>query len=100
MLRAGALLIAVLLVPAARASVDREYEEVVRPFLAQSCNSCHGSATRAGGIDLEKLPASDLTEEQTKLWASVLESIRAGRMPPPKHPFPSGTEVASLAGWI
>ncbi|HUP58283.1 MAG TPA: DUF1592 domain-containing protein [Bdellovibrionota bacterium] len=98
MIRSSVLLIAALLASTARA--DREYDEIVRPFLARSCFSCHGNQTRAGGIDLEKLPASDLTGDQAKTWASVLESIRAGRMPPARFPFPSGAEVAALSSWI
>lgn len=51
-------------------------------LLAASCGSCHGPATKAGGLDLAALPADLATEEGRRPWIEIHDRIERREMPP------------------
>lgn len=68
-------------------------------FFRQHCVKCHGPQKQEGELRLDTLgdPASSPAAQET--WASVLEMIESGDMPPAKQPRPAQADVTSLMKW-
>ena len=74
-------------------------EKVVRTFLDAHCASCHDAGTKSGDFTLDALARDDVGGRVA--YASILERLRAGDMPPPsKKARPDPTETAGVAKWI
>jgi hypothetical protein len=54
----------------------------VQKFLDAYCVSCHDSATKKGGLDLEKLSTDFKDQAAFDLWVKIHDRIRSGEMPP------------------
>ena len=74
-------------------------EKVVRTFLDAHCASCHDAGTKSGDFTLDALAKDDVGGRVA--YASILERLRAGDMPPPsKKQRPDPAEAAGVAKWI
>lgn len=74
-------------------------EKVVRTFLDAHCASCHDAGTKSGDFTLDALAKDDVAGRVA--YASILERLRAGDMPPPsKKQRPDPAEAAGVAKWI
>ena len=74
-------------------------EKVVRTFLDAHCASCHDAGTKSGDFALDALAKDDVAGRVA--YASILERLRAGDMPPPsKKQRPDPAEAAGVAKWI
>ncbi|MEI7687229.1 MAG: DUF1588 domain-containing protein, partial [Planctomycetota bacterium] len=70
----------------------------VRSFLEQHCVDCHSAERKEGDFTLDKL-ASDNVAGRTA-YASILERLRAGDMPPSKKARPDPAEANGVVQWI
>jgi len=71
----------------------------VSAFLDTHCASCHNAATKSGEFTLDTLGKDDVAGRVA--YASVLERLRAGDMPPPaKKVRPDTAEAAGVVKWI
>jgi mono/diheme cytochrome c family protein len=75
------------------------YDQQVRPFLARHCAECHGTTKPKGNFRLEEL-TPDFAEKSEERWASVLEQLGAGAMPPKAKPRPPQPELRAVRDWI
>jgi hypothetical protein len=69
---------------------------VLLTFVDAHCLSCHDSATKKGGLDLEALPGDFNNPSAFAKWVKVHDRIRAGEMPPTaqkNRPAPAATEA-------
>ncbi len=74
-------------------------EKFVRTFLDAHCASCHDAGTKSGDFALDSLAKDDVAGRVA--YASILERLRAGDMPPPsKKQRPDPAEAAGVAKWI
>ena len=74
-------------------------EKLVRTFLDAHCASCHDAGTKSGDFTLDALAKDDVAGRVA--YASVLERLRAGDMPPPsKKERPDPAEAAGVAKLI
>ena len=74
-------------------------EKFVRAFLETHCAGCHDAGTRSGDFTLDALARDDVAGRVA--YASILERLRAGDMPPPskkQRPDPAGG--AGVQKWI
>ena len=78
----------------------RQYEEQVRPFLAQHCQACHGGDKPKGDFRLDRLTAEFDGKAAADRWLAVLKRVRAGEMPPKSKPRPPEKDVQALCDWI
>src|SRR5436190_17241784 len=62
-------------------------EQQVRPLLTRHCSDCHSGDKPKGNFNLDQLESR---------WASVLEQLEAGTMPPKGKPRPSADERKGL----
>lgn len=74
-------------------------EKFVRNFLDAHCASCHDAPSKSGDFTLVPLAQDDVSARVA--YASILERLRAGDMPPPsKKERPDPSEVAGVVQWI
>ncbi len=86
--------------PAGDSPEARQYDEQVRPFLAQHCQACHGGEKPKGGFRLDRLTPEFDGKAAADRWLAVLKRVRAGEMPPKSKPRPPEKEVQALCDWI
>jgi mono/diheme cytochrome c family protein len=73
--------------------------KIVSAFLETHCASCHDAQSKSGDFTLAPLDTDDVPGRVA--YASILERLRAGDMPPPsKKERPDPAEVAGVAKWI
>jgi mono/diheme cytochrome c family protein len=66
-------------------------------FLDAHCASCHNSATKNGGLDLEALSADFQNPSAFEKWVKVHDRLRAGEMPPKGRKIrPAPAETAAV----
>lgn len=82
----------------APAPVPAADESFVRGFLADTCAGCHGSGPGEGEFVIGGLATDTLPGRVA--YASILERLQAGDMPPPDEPRPDPAVVATVVGWI
>ena len=71
----------------------------VGTFLDTHCASCHDADTKSGEFTLGTLGKDDVAGRVA--YASILERLRAGDMPPPaKKARPDAAEAAGVTKWI
>ncbi len=71
----------------------------VRTFLDTHCASCHDAESKSGEFTLDALDTDDVAGRVA--YASILERLHAGDMPPPsKKDRPDTGEAAGVAKWI
>jgi hypothetical protein len=72
--------------------------KLVRSFLDSHCAGCHDQGEKAGDFELDKLAQDNVAGRVA--YASILERVRAGDMPPAKKPRPDAAEAAAVMKWI
>jgi mono/diheme cytochrome c family protein len=78
----------------------KQFDDLVRPFLARHCLECHGTEKPKGDLRLDRL-STDFSDETTRQqWLTVLKRVQAGEMPPKGKHRPAEKEIQSLAKWI
>jgi mono/diheme cytochrome c family protein len=76
------------------------YTQIVKPFIAQHCLSCHGPETAKAGYRIDLLGADFAANNAAEQWKEVLDRINAGEMPPPERPRPNVAKVTALTTWV
>ena len=79
---------------------DTAYRKQIEPLLKKYCYSCHSSAAKIAGLDLEKFRDTAGIRADLKPWQSVVDHLEIPDMPPPKSPQPSASEVRAIQGWV
>lgn len=70
----------------------------VAPLLTAHCVKCHGPVKKDGELTLHQLKGDAAAERAT--WASVLERLQEGDMPPPKEPRPPAPLLRAATEWL
>jgi mono/diheme cytochrome c family protein len=82
-------------------SLERRFEETVRPFLRTHCLSCHGAEKPKAKLDLSLYTSASAVVKEHRVWEIVLERVEAEEMPPEKaatKPMPH--ERRAVIAWI
>ena len=77
---------------AQRESNDRE---AISRFVGLYCVACHNRDDKTGGLALDVLSTSDVSENP-KAWESVVHKLVARQMPPPDEVQPPGRKVGAF----
>jgi hypothetical protein len=82
-------------------TLERRFEEVVRPFLKDHCLSCHGPRKQEGKLDLSGYSSLAAVLKNHRAWDVVLERLEAEEMPPEEAPRqPAPHERRAVIEWI
>jgi outer membrane protein assembly factor BamB len=76
-------------IPSAPAPPVPTFNNTVRPFLETSCQPCHNSKLKSGGLNFELLKYSATLAPQLDTWEKTAEVLSLGQMPPAKAPQPA-----------
>ena len=76
------------------------FEQVVKPFLAETCVLCHNSKSKSGGLNLEIFQDAASVMQNREVWEHVLIRLQTGQMPPKGIPRPEQSRIESITRWI
>ena len=76
-----------------------EYNRVVVPFFAKHCNDCHNKKDSEGDLDLALLDFDMKSSTSGARWATLVEKLTKGEMPPKKRTRPNPEAVAAVIRW-
>ena len=85
---------------AATPSLDQQFQQTVRPYLAKHCIGCHSGENPAAQFDLKAYTAMDSVTRDYPRWALVRERLEAKDMPPKPMPAPPAAASHEVIGWI
>ncbi|MBY0524335.1 MAG: DUF1592 domain-containing protein [Gemmataceae bacterium] len=77
----------------------KHFDEQVRPFLTKHCQECHTGEKPKGNFRIDKLSADFSDRASRDRWASALEQLKAGTMPPKGKPRPPEKDMQVLSSW-
>lgn len=81
--------------------LDRQFEQVVRPFLNDHCLACHGPTRQEAKLDLSGATSIASVVKDHRIWETVLDRIEAEEMPPEKvKKQPSAADRKRVIDWI
>jgi hypothetical protein len=83
-----------------RAEDANSWNTVVRPFLNQHCERCHGAKKHEGDLRLDELTSDFDTARTAGIWIEVMDNLNLGEMPPEGEPRPDSKQHAHVVGWI
>ena len=72
-------------------------ETFFRTFIESNCTKCHNAEKKKGKLNLEDL--GDIGTDRVK-YATILEQLRAGDMPPEDEPQPPLADSHRVTAWI
>jgi len=80
--------------------LDRQFTQVVRPFVSQYCVGCHSGSTPAAQFDLSSYTTLDSVVRDHPRWALVIDKLSAKQMPPAGMPAPSDEARQKVIDWV
>jgi Protein of unknown function (DUF1587) len=102
-LRALPVILAIAVIPAAGTAtpaLDRQFEQIVRPFVTKYCIGCHSGQMPAAQFDLKDYTTMKMVIRDYPRWALVLEKLAAKEMPPKPVPPPPAEASQHVIDWI
>src|SRR5262245_44962053 len=86
--------------PTSDPAAARGYEEIVKPFFAEHCLSCHGAKKAKAGYRIDLLGVDFSKVNVAEGWKEVIDRINAGEMPPEEQPRPDARQAAAVVAWV
>ncbi|MFO0939039.1 MAG: DUF1587 domain-containing protein [Gemmataceae bacterium] len=81
--------------------LDREFQQVVVPFLKANCQECHNADKPKGGLDLSEYQSTASAGRDFRRWDLVRDQIHSKTMPPEKSKHqPTNEERKAVENWI
>jgi len=82
------------------ASLEQQFTQTVRPFLAKHCIGCHGGDKPEAQLDLRTFQTMSSAVKDHPRWAMILERLNADEMPPDSEERPPAKDKAAVTAWI
>ena len=76
------------------------FEEMVKPYLAQHCYSCHGEKKQKADFRVDTLVPDFMGPGSAGHWTDVMDRINGNEMPPTKEPRPDSQQSARVTEWL
>jgi hypothetical protein len=80
--------------------LEHTFQAVVRPFLKTYCLDCHGGDEPEAKLDLSGYASVNDVGKAHQTWATVLERIEAGEMPPEDAEQPNLQQRSAVVDWM
>jgi len=98
---ASALLLAPLFAAEpAKAVMERDFTQTVKPFIDQYCASCHSGKTPAAQLDLKAYTTLASVVDDFGHWNLLLERMERQEMPPKPIPQPPAERRQKVIEWV
>jgi hypothetical protein len=85
---------------AATTTLDREFEQTIKPFVTKYCIGCHSGQTPAAQFDLKAYNTMEAVTRDFPRWTQVMERLAAKEMPPKPMAAPSADASQQVIDWI
>src|SRR5689334_2032609 len=82
------------------AALERNFSQVVRPFVTAYCVSCHAGASAAAQLDLGAYRTLAAVTADYPHWNLVMEKLAAAEMPPKGMKQPPAEARQGVIDWI
>ena len=69
-------------------------------FVKQHCVSCHNPQKRKADLDLAAFTDAASILKSRKKWQQVVDTVKAGEMPPPEKPRPAVAEIEAFVATV
>jgi Protein of unknown function (DUF1592)/Protein of unknown function (DUF1588)/Protein of unknown function (DUF1587)/Protein of unknown function (DUF1585)/Protein of unknown function (DUF1595)/Planctomycete cytochrome C len=80
---------------------DRQFIDLVQPFLQRYCHACHGAKKQESKLDLSLYNSAASVARNERIWGAVMERLEAEEMPPAKATKkPSAHERRAVLDWL
>jgi hypothetical protein len=76
------------------------FDQVVKPFLAQNCFTCHGNEKHKRDLNFEAIASAQTLLDDHDRWETVVQKLRGREMPPDDEPQPPEHQRQAVAAWI
>ena len=86
--------------PVAPKALPPGFDEIIKPFFAQHCISCHGDQKQKGDLRVDTLSTDFVAPPVAGHWTEIMDRISTGEMPPKKEPRPAIAQVSRVVDWI
>src|SRR5262245_54941848 len=83
----------------AGSSLDHQFTQTVKPFLAAYCIGCHGGAAPAAMFDLRPYTTMTSVVQDFGHWNLILDKLTAGQMPPKPMKQPPAEVRSGIINW-
>jgi mono/diheme cytochrome c family protein len=81
-------------------SLEQDFEARIVPLIRSHCLACHGTETQEAQLDLTTFQKMGDVAKSHRVWATVLERVEAGEMPPDEaEENLSPAERESIVNW-
>jgi mono/diheme cytochrome c family protein len=87
-------------VPAPAPPSAEDFEEIVKPFLAENCIRCHGNKKHEKDLNFQKFTSPESLIEHYERWEEVARKLKAEEMPPLEEDQPDDNERQAVAKWV
>jgi hypothetical protein len=99
--RAVLVALAIAVIPASAANtLNHDFEQTVRPFVAKYCFACHSGKTPAAQFDLKAYTSVGAVTADFPRWALIIDRLTAKEMPPKPMPAPPDEASRQVIAWI
>lgn len=75
-------------------------DQIIKPFFAEHCNSCHGEKKQKADLRVDTLTINFDSPKTMGTWEEIMNRINSGDMPPKKEPRPKPDDIGKAAEWI
>lgn len=86
--------------PNAGAVESTALDQLIKPFFAEHCTSCHGEKKQKGDLRVDTLTVNLGSPKSLMHWEEIMNRINSGDMPPEDEPRPKPEEISRIADWI
>ncbi|BDC50263.1 filamin [Bryobacterales bacterium F-183] len=77
-----------------------EFDRLIKPLFAKSCNACHNDRMASGSLNLVPYANYSSLTEGRETWEHILRKIRSGEMPPKGMPKPSLAAIEEILSFV
>src|SRR5579863_6735239 len=81
-------------------SIEKGFEQTVKPFVGKYCIACHSGKTAPAQFDLNSYTNVDLVKGDFARWELLAQRLRNREMPPNPMRSPSAAEEQQIIDWI
>lgn len=79
---------------------SQAFSDSILPFMEQNCYLCHGPASPAGNLDIQKLQTIESVASNREEWEMISAKIMTGEMPPAGIPQPETVNRDVIVAWV
>lgn len=81
------------------ATLEPDFDKVIKPFFAKNCMVCHNTETSTAGVRVDQLDAK-LEDRHLPVWEAIQRRVKNGSMPPKGLPQPTEEVRKQVVAWI